>query len=141
MKFNSSIHGEIEYTDENVVKLIKPLQGFESLHKFILVDLKDYEPFKLFQSLEDERIAFVVTSPFEFYEKYEVKLNDSVIKELGIEDSKNVIILTTINLNSNPKKMTTNLRAPIIINNLNGLGEQIILDTQKYKIKHPLLEE
>jgi flagellar assembly factor FliW len=34
--------------------------------------------------------------------------------------------------------ITTNLKAPIIINIKQKLGEQIILDNDKYKIKHPL---
>ncbi len=141
MKFNSGIHGEFKYTEDDIIELVKPIQGFEWIHKFILVELEGYKPFKLFQALEDDRIAFIVTSPFEFFEEYELNISDSVIKDLDIKNSKDVIILTTINLNSDPKKTTTNLRAPIIINKLNRLGEQIILDIQKYKIKHPLLKE
>jgi flagellar assembly factor FliW len=33
-----------------------------------------------------------------------------------------------------------NLKAPIVINMDKKLGEQIIIDKEEYKIKHPLIE-
>ena len=99
------------------------------------------EPFKLLQSLEDDKVGLVVVSPFDFCDKYEVDLSENIIKELDIKDSKDVMLLTTVTLNSDPKKITTNLKAPIIINISNNLGDQIILDKEKYKIKHPLIKE
>lgn len=141
MRYSSSIYGEFEYNQGDVVNLTKSLPGFDCLKKFALVDLKEYEPFKMFQSLEDKYVGLIVISPFDFYEEYEIDIADIVMRNLGIEDLKDMLILTTVTLNSDPKKVTTNLRAPIIINNSNRFGEQIILDTAKYKIKHPLYEE
>ena len=39
------------------------------------------------------------------------------------------------------KKTTSNLRAPLVINVKNCTGEQIILNKECYKIKHPIIEE
>ncbi|OOM16277.1 flagellar assembly protein FliW [Clostridium saccharobutylicum] len=141
MIFTSKIHGEIEYENDNIITFKKQIPGFDGSAKFILVDLKDYEPFKLLQSLEDDEIGLIVTSPFDFEQNYEVKLSEEIINRLGIKEEKDVIIVTTITLNSDPKKITTNLKAPIIINNYNKLGEQIILDNSKYEIKQPLVKE
>ena len=49
------------------------------------------------------------------------------------------MILTTVTLNSDVKKITTNLQGPIVINTSTNFGEQIILDNSKYKVKIPLL--
>jgi flagellar assembly factor FliW len=141
MIFISKIHGEIEYESENIITFKKEIPGFEGLNKFILVDLKEYEPFKLLQSLEDDEIGVIVTSPFEFKEDYEVNLSKEIVSRLEIKEEKDVMIVTTITLNSDPKKITTNLKAPIIINNDNRFGEQIILDDLKYEIKQPLIKE
>lgn len=141
MRYNSSIYGEFEYNEGDIVNLTKSLPGFDCLKKFALVNLKEYEPFKMLQSLEDKYVGLIVISPFDFFEEYEIDITEKMMKDLEIEDLKDVLILTTVTLNSDPKKVTTNLRAPIIINNSNRLGEQIILDTTKYKIKHPLSEE
>ncbi|MBW6408588.1 flagellar assembly protein FliW [Clostridium weizhouense] len=142
MIFHSKIHGEIEYDEKNIVDFLKSIPGFdEDLRKFIVVDLKGMEPFKLLQSLEDDKVGLVVVSPFDFCDKYEVDLSQNIIKELDIKESKDVMLLTTVTLNSDPKKITTNLRAPIIMNISNRLGKQIILNNEDYAIKHPLIKE
>lgn len=138
MKFISKVHGEIEYEENNIITFNKGLLGLSELKKFILLDLKEYEPFKLLQSLEDDQIAMIVTSPYEFFEDYEIKLSEETIKNLKIDSSKQVNIITTITLNSDVEKITTNLQGPIVINTSNNIGEQIILDNPKYKVKSPL---
>ena len=139
MKFISKVQGEIKYEENNIITFSKGLPGFDKLRKFILLDLQEYEPFKLLQSLEDDEISLIVTSPYEFFKEYEIKLSEEVIKNLNIESPNQVMILTTVTLNSDVKKITTNLQGPIVINTSNNFGEQIILDNSKYKVKSPLI--
>ena len=139
MKFISKVHGEIEYEEKEVITFNKGIPGFNELKKFILLDLQEYEPFKLLQSLENDEIALIVTSPYEFFKDYEIKLNDETISNLKIDSPEQVMILTTVTLNSDVKKITSNLQGPIIINTSNNLGEQIILDNSKYEVKSPLM--
>lgn len=51
------------------------------------------------------------------------------------------MIMCTVTLNSDVKKITMNLQGPIVINTSNNLGEQIIVDNSKYKVKTPLMKE
>ncbi|WP_252250270.1 flagellar assembly protein FliW [Clostridium sp. ZBS13] len=141
MIFVSKVHGNIEYEEKDKITFKKGILGFENLKEYILVDLKECEPFKLLQSLEDEDVGLIVVSPFEFFKNYETKLNNKEIKKLEIRSEEEVTLVTTVTLNSDPKKITTNLKAPLIINISNNLGEQIILDNSDYKIKHLLIEE
>ncbi|EKQ51143.1 MULTISPECIES: flagellar assembly protein FliW [unclassified Clostridium] len=141
MKFVSKIHGEIEYKENEVLTFNKGILGFADLKKFILLDLEEYKPFKLFHSIEDDEIGMIVVSPYEFYQKYEVKLNDETINHLSIKSPEEVMIITTVTLNSDPKKITTNLQGPLIINTSNSMGEQIIIDSDKYNVKEPLIKE
>ena len=140
MIFESKLHGKIEYLEENIITLERELLGFEELKKFVLVDLKEYEPFKLFHSLEDDEMGLIVVSPFEFFGKYEINLSEDLIERLQIKKPEDVMIFTTVNLNSDIQKVTTNLRAPIVINAANKMGEQIILENLEYNIKQPLME-
>ena len=91
MIFTSKVHGDIEYTEENIITFKKEIPGFKGLKKFILVDLKEYEPFKLLHSLENENIGFVVISPFEVCEDYYIDLNDNTVKALDIKKPTEVI--------------------------------------------------
>lgn len=139
MKFISKIHGEIDYEQKNIITFNKGLLGLSDLKKFILLDLEDYEPFKLLQSLQDNEIAMIVTSPYEFFKDYEFVLSEETIKNLKIDSPDQVDVVTTVTLNSDFKKITTNLQGPIVINTSNNIGEQIILDNPKYKVKSPLI--
>ncbi|WP_270562918.1 flagellar assembly protein FliW [Clostridium beijerinckii] len=139
MKFISKVHGEIEYDENNIITFNKGIPGFDELKTFVLVDLKEYKPFKLLQSLEDDEIALIVISPYDFFDDYEIILNEETIKNLKIEYQEQVTIVTTITLNSDVNKITTNLQGPIVINIFTNLGEQIILDNSKYMVKSPLL--
>lgn len=139
MKFISKVHGEMQYEENNIIAFNKGIPGFNELKKFILLDLQEYEPFKLLQSLEDDEISLIVTSPYEFLKEYEIKLSEETIKNLKIDSPEQVMILTTVTLNSDPKKITTNLQGPIVINTSNNFGEQIVLDNSKYKVKSPLI--
>lgn len=141
MVFTSKVHGEIQYEENNVITFNKGIPGLNELKKFILLDLEEYEPFKLLQSLEDDEISLIVTSPYEFFSEYEIKLSEETTKNLNIESPEQVMILTTVTLNSDVKKITTNLQGPIVINTSNNFGEQIILDNSEYKVKSPLIRE
>ncbi len=74
MKFISKVHGEMEYEENNIITFNKGIPGFNYLKKFILLDLLEYEPFQLLQSLEDEEIALIVTSPYAFFNDYEIEI-------------------------------------------------------------------
>jgi flagellar assembly factor FliW len=139
MKFISKVHGEIEYEEKNIITFNKGLPGLDELKKFILISLHEYEPFKLLQSLENDEIGMIVISPYEFFEDYEIKLSEETIKNLSIDSPEEVNVITTVTLNSDVKKITTNLQGPIVINTSNNIGEQIILDNSKYKVKSPLI--
>jgi flagellar assembly factor FliW len=139
MKFLSKVHGEIEYEEENIIVFNKGLLGLNELKKYVLLDLEGYEPFKVLQSLEDEEIALIVTSPYEFFNDYEIKLSEETVKNLKIDSPEQVEIVTTVTLNSDVEKITTNLQGPIVINTFNNNGEQIVLDSSKYKVKNPLI--
>ncbi|WP_343823715.1 flagellar assembly protein FliW [Clostridium subterminale] len=131
----------LEEKANNIITFNNGLPGFESLKTFVLEDIEGSEPFKMIKSIEDENIGFVTIVPFDFKVDYEVKLTEAVINSLKVEAPEDVLILNTVTLNSDVKKITTNLKAPIIINLKNNLGYQMILDRENYSIKHPLIKE
>jgi flagellar assembly factor FliW len=139
MKLETKYHGILNYGEEDVITFSKGLPGLQELNKFILIDFEENPVFKILHSIENEEIGLVAVSPFDFIGDYEFELRDSVVERLKIKDSNEILVLNTVTLSSKVEDITTNLKAPIIINTNLKLGEQIILDNEKYKIKHPLL--
>ena len=121
------------------IQFKKGIPGFENLNNFKILDLEDNKQFKILQSMEEKNISFVVTSPFEIYKEYVIDLNDEIIKELEIKNSEDVLVLSIITLGETLEKSTLNLKAPLIINIKNNLGRQLILQSEKYETKHPLM--
>ncbi|MBS5825186.1 MAG: flagellar assembly protein FliW [Clostridium argentinense] len=140
MELNSTHHGVIKYNEEDVIFFKNGLPGFENLKKFIIFPLKDNDSFTVIHSI-DEDLGIILISPFMVKEDYEFKLNENVIDELKITEPTDVMVYTTVTLNSNIEKITTNLKAPIIINRFSKLGKQIIIDNESYKIKEPIFKE
>jgi flagellar assembly factor FliW len=138
MRLNTKYHGIREYDVDDIISFNKGLPGFENLKKFILFSVEENELFSILQSVEDSDIGIVVMSPFSVVTDYEFKLSDEKINELLIETPEDVLVLSTVTLSSKAEDITTNLKAPIIINIIKKLGEQIILDNDRYKIKSPL---
>ncbi|MCB2288840.1 flagellar assembly protein FliW [Clostridium sp. CS001] len=133
-------HGIVTYNDEDVIIFKKGLPGFKELKNFITFPLESNEDFTILHSIEDVEVGLVLISPFTITLDYQFKIPDTLIKELQIDNEEDVLVLTTVTLNSKIEDMTTNLKAPIIINIKEKLGEQLILDNDKYKIKQPLFE-
>jgi flagellar assembly factor FliW len=138
MEIVTKCHGVVSYSEEDVIVFKKGLPGFKELKKFIIFPLESNDAFRILHSIENIAIGLVLVSPFTILMDYEFKIPENNLKELGIETPEDVEVLTTVTISSNIENMTTNLKAPIIINIKEKLGEQLILDNDKYKIKQPL---
>jgi len=141
MKFETKYHGTLEFNENEIIYFKKGLPGFEELKKFVVLSVEDNEFFNILHSVENSEVGFIVVSPFYVVKDYEFNLNEYKLKDLKIKDYNQVSVYNTVTLNSDIKKITVNLRAPIIINVEEKLGEQVILNSSKYLVKHPLIKE
>ena len=119
----------------------KGLLGLEEYKNYEIEDIEGNDFFKVLHSLDDKEISLVIISPFDVDKNYEVDLSKDIVNSLKIAEDRDVELYTTVTLNSNMKKTTTNLRAPIVINTKNSMGEQIIVKNENYEIKHLITKE
>ncbi|WP_010239576.1 flagellar assembly protein FliW [Clostridium arbusti] len=141
MELKTKYHGTIEYSEDEMIHFKKGMPGFLDLKKFLLFPVEENDFFSVLHSVEDNSIGFIVVSPFNIKKDYKIELNDTVLKDLNIKEQKDVLIFNTVTLSSEVTKITSNLKAPIVINIKDRLGEQIILNDEKYEIKYPLFKE
>lgn len=139
MEILSPVHGKITYDEDEIIIFEKSIPGFNDIKRFILKEIEG-SSFKLLQSIDDVTVGFVVISPFEVEENYEINLSEEVIKTLEIKEATDVLLYSLVTLNSKVEKITVNLKAPVVINVNNKKAEQFIIDKAKYKIKHPLMK-
>lgn len=141
MELKTKYHGVRHYDEKDVIIFKNGIPGLENLKRYIIFPAEENKLFYILQSVEDLSIGLVLVSPFNIMKDYEFKLDGDKVKELGINDSKDVLVLNTVTLSSKIENITANLKAPLIININKKIGEQIILDNSDYPIKYPLFEE
>ena len=62
-------------------------------------------------------------------------------KFLGIEYENDAIIYNIVTVPEDISKTSINLKAPLIINTKNNKACQVILENDKYKFKHIIMED
>ena len=140
MEIISPIHGKMEYKEDEILTFEKGIPGFQDLKKFIIKEVSSESPFSVMQSIEDKYIGFIIISPFLIDDKYEIKLSDEIIKLLNIESPEDILLYTIVTLKEKIEDITTNLKAPLVINTKNNKAEQYILDSEKYKIREKVFK-
>jgi flagellar assembly factor FliW len=135
-------YGEIVVDDASVISFDDGILGFEEYRSYVLLDDSSGEsPFKCLQSIEESSLAFILLDPFTVKPEYEVSLGDGLIEALGIEAADDVAILAIVVVPENIEKMSFNLKAPIVINTKLRKGAQYIVESDKYKVRHYIMDE
>lgn len=140
MKINTKYVGEVHIDETKIIHFESGLPGFKEETHFTLLDLPGElsSTFQTLQSIKTENLAFIVTSPYHFYQDYEFRLDEQLVEHLAIKSEKDVAVITIVTLKSPFEKSTVNLKAPVIINFNKKCGKQYILNNEKYKAQTPL---
>lgn len=141
MKVQTSRFGEIEVDNADVITLPEGLVGFPELVRYVLLDHDADSPFKWLQSLDDGTMAFVVISPLTFRPDYTVEVTEEEISVLQLQSPDDAVISVIVTIPSDPKKMSANLKAPLVFNLKNRTGKQVIVKDAQYQTKHFIMEE
>lgn len=139
MKINSRIFGEVEIDEEKIIEIPNGLMGFEQYHKFAIAYDSEKESksgIMWLQSIDEEGLAFPVMDPTKVMESYSPMVEDEWLEPIGkFESDSDLYILTVLTVPSDIKKMTINLKAPLIINTVTRKGCQLIVDNDDYDIR------
>ena len=141
MKVQTTRFGDIEVADADVIQLKEGLVGFPELTRYVLLDHDADSPFKWLQSLDDGAMAFVVISPLTFRPDYTVEVAEEEIADLALTSADDAVISVIVTIPMDPKKMSANLKAPLVFNLKNRLGKQVIVKDAQYHTKHFIMEE
>ncbi|MDO4772146.1 MAG: flagellar assembly protein FliW [Bacillota bacterium] len=133
--------GEVEYSEEELIVFPEGIYGFEDYTKFIIVgELTKEFPFVWLQSVEDEKVVFVLTDPFLFVEEYDFSLNEENVEKLQIAGQEDLQVFGICVIPNEIKETTLNLKSPVVINANKRQGLQVILD-EDWPYKHKLFQK
>jgi len=140
MKVNTKPFGMIEVDERQKIYFPYGLFGFETMKNFVLLDASQ-QPFYWLQSIDLAEIAFVLIDPRLFRNDYVLDIDEDEIKEIGIEDEKDILDFAIVTIPENSSKMTANLQGPILINKRTKVGRQSISRNASWKVRHMIMEE
>jgi flagellar assembly factor FliW len=131
----SARFGTYQVPSERIVHLPEGLIGYPTAQHFAL--LESSRPGSLFHFLlcvDLPELGFVVCDPGTFWPGY---LGDLPRPENG--DPAQTVVLVLVTVPANPREMTANLMAPLMIDLRTRQGAQVVLDNGRYSTRHPVL--
>ena len=139
MKITTRVFGEIEIDDSKIIRFPFGIIGFPEMTDFALVFDEERgkdTPIRWLQSLQEAGFAMPVMDPLLVAEDYNPEVEDNHLIPLGEMTAEDTLVLVTVTVPKEFKKMSLNLQAPIIINADSKKATQIIVNTEKYPIKY-----
>jgi flagellar assembly factor FliW len=141
VKIKTVRFGELEVGSDEIISLPEGILGFPQLKQYCLVDPGDDTLILWLQALEDSQIAFPVLEPKIFKRDYIVKLSAQELKQLKLDNINQSIVFTILTIPKDVTQMTSNLKAPIVINLKDQIGRQVVLQENEYTLKHLMFRE
>ncbi|MDI9508275.1 MAG: flagellar assembly protein FliW [Clostridiales bacterium] len=144
MLINTRHFGEIELDDDKIIYFENGILGFENNKKYtILYDNEEGErpDITWLQSIDEPSLAIPIISPFLIMPDYNPTVEDELLKHIGDVTPDNLVVLVSLTIPSDIKKISANLKAPFVINADTKKGCQIIVEESKYEVKHLFYEQ
>ena len=142
MRIHTLNFGDLDIAENTIITFDDGLPGFPQLHRFVILDMEDIKPFLYLQTLPDDdtpAIALYLINPFLVDPSYEFRLTDSDMEAIKSTNSAELTIYSVATIPTDPREATLNLMAPIVVNEKDRCGRQVILHESKYSVRHPLL--
>ncbi len=139
MEVKTKVNGIVNVEEKQLVTFPEGLLGFEKFKKFALID-SEYEPFIWLQSIEESGLAFLMVDPFLICSEYEADIDDSSLKNIGVESAEDIIIMTLITIPKDGSEITANFLGPIVINKKNRKCLQVVLNDSRWTTKFDIVK-
>ena len=141
MKLQSKYFGEIDYVEDDILTFPSGLFGFEEEHQFLLLPFEGSAGTLLcFQSVHTPALAFVAMDPFSLLPDYDPILQPKELRELGVKDSHELGYYVLCVVKKPVADSTVNLKCPVAVHPGTRMARQVILDTDRYEMRHPLAQ-
>ncbi len=114
--------GEIELEEDKILTFEHGIFGFENCKRYTILyngEDENSSVISWLQSLDEVSLALPIIQPSYVLENYNPFIEDELLVSLGDIKEENIVVFLTLTVPSDLTKMTSNLKAPIIINTAN----------------------
>lgn len=133
--FQSVRFGAVEVPDADVFEFPHGLIGLSG-HRYALLDRNPGTEFRWLHDVDDPALALPVVKPEPFFADFAIEAAPEELSAAGIEDLDEARVYVTVRAAPDPREITVNLRAPIVI--CRGRGFQILNAAAGASLQEPL---
>lgn len=135
MRIDTTRFGTLQVGKDDLFLFPQGFIGMETLRQWVLVPDPENDAVAWLQSASMGERAMAVISPRAFVPDYRVRVGQRELSSLQLRPGDPTYVLTT--LAGHVDHLTTNLRAPIIINLKRHLGCQVVTNDE-HSLRHPV---
>ena len=134
-------HGEIEYSEDVVMRFSEGLFGFEAETRFLPIEVPGLHPLLFLQSVERQGLCFVTLPILVIDPAYKLTLSPADLKLAGLPAGRqpligeDVLCLSILTLHKDAPA-TANLIAPLVMNLRTRQAVQAIVCEGEYSHQH-----
>ncbi len=136
MHIQTSRFGSVQVNPDQISTFPCGIVGFHDLNRFARLPSEDNLFFNWLQSADDPDLAFLVTDPTLFFKDYAFAIREETQAQIQLEAGGPVRVLVICNKVGD--WITGNLLGPIVLNEKNLLGHQVVLTEKKWTARQPL---
>jgi flagellar assembly factor FliW len=140
MRIETKRFGSLEIDEESIITMPKGPLGFEDNTRFITIQHRPDTAFRWLQCVDEPSLAFVVVDPSVFVENYDIEISDAEAEMLQLTDEGDAFVLAIVTVGSGGRNITLNLAAPVVVNSKTMAGMQVILQDNRYSVRHQLTQ-
>lgn len=139
MKLQTKYFGVIDYQEQECLSFPAGLFGFEDETSFLLIPFEGSGHGMLcLQSTRTPGLAFVLLDPFCLAEDYSPVLQPQELSLMEASDIHELCFYVLCAVKEPVGESTVNLRCPVVVQPKTHQARQIIMDTQRYTMRHTL---
>ena len=140
---DTRIFGKVSVGEDKVITFTNGILGFPDLKRFTLLhDVKrgSNAGIHYLQSIDEPNFAMPVMNPLIVMPDYNPKVQEEYLASVGDITREETLLFVTLTVPGDVKRMTVNLRAPIIINVERRTACQLIVEGDKYDIRYAIYD-
>lgn len=134
--YETTRFGVLDYSEETVIELPDGLIGLPMLRRWLILDMDEGVPMRWLQSLDRPDFGVPVMPPVFFADEYKVGAR----RKDANGQVENLVTLIIATVHPGGKRITGNLRAPILIEPDQRRGAQIALDDDSLSTRQDIDE-
>lgn len=131
--------GPLDVAEERIITVLGGLCGMPQCTRFVVVDPKgEPGPFRWLQCVDEPAAAFLILDPAAFWPDYQPEVPSQACDLLGLGAPDEAILAAICVVPEDPRQVTANLAAPLVINPVRRSGIQLILADANYSVRQPV---